>query len=345
MKKILVMLYLSIIAVHVHAMQHVQPWTWLYQKVFSPQELTSEKNERVVSFAKENVQPFTQLVFTWNAQRPQNGFFSFWVQSHNAHTKKWSEWYKMFEWGEDVQKSFVGGRKDGTRYCHVRFETSQDKADGFRIKIIAHEGIPLTLLKAVFVSASDFTLFTEESVNKALAQLPTVMIDTVPKTSQFTINHHKNGSMCSPTSCSMLVGYLLGRSLDPLEFAHKSFDHGLNVYGSWPFNMAHAYEQSGGTCLFATARLNSFYGLYQRLQKGIPVVVSVRGYIEGAPKVYENGHLLLVIGWDAQNQCVVCHDPAVKHDEGVLICYPIKSFLHAWERSHRLAYLAEPLIK
>lgn len=140
----------------------------------------------------------------------------------------------------------------------------------------------------------------------------------------------------------MLLGYLLGQEIDPLEFAEHSFDTGLDAYGSWPFNMAHAFERSGGEVYFAAARLNSFAGLYQRLKQGIPVVVSVRGYLAGAPKIYSHGHLLMVVGFDSERQRVICHDPAFPSDEKIFTSYPLKGFLMAWERSHRLAYLAEP---
>ena len=148
--------------------------------------------------------------------------------------------------------------------------------------------------------------------------------------------------MCSTTSCSMLVSFLMNTMVDPLDFAQHSLDSGLNAYGSWPFNVAHAFELCGGKYFFSVARLPSFRELHHHIYRGIPVVVSVRGYLQGAPKVYSNGHLLLVVGWDAKRKQVICHDPAFKKSRKTLKRYDIASFLSAWERSHRLAYIAEP---
>jgi hypothetical protein len=107
--------------------------------------------------------------------------------------------------------------------------------------------------------------------------------------------------------------------------------------------MAHAFEEAEGKMLFAVSRFNSFENLYNHLRKGIPVAVSVRGHIHGAPRTYNNGHLLVVVGYDSKTKQVICHDPAVSETKLVKIKYPLKSFLQAWERSHRLAYLADPL--
>ena len=82
--------------------------------------------------------------------------------------------------------------------------------------------------------------------------------------------------------------------------------------------------------------------MYTLLQRGIPVVVSVRGPLQGAPRPYAGGHLLVVVGWDAEKQQVLCHDPAFASDAKTAKGYNIKDFLEAWERSTRLIYLAEP---
>jgi hypothetical protein len=128
------------------------------------------------------------------------------------------------------------------------------------------------------------------------------------------------------------------KACDPYTFAQHVYDDGLKVYGSWPFNTAHAFEKSGGTHQYAVVRYNSFRDIHAQLTKGFPVVVSVRGYIQGAPKSYDNGHLLMIVGFDARKQRVICHDPAGKYKSTTLKLYPVASFLTAWELSKRLVY-------
>jgi hypothetical protein len=318
-------------------------WTWLYQKQFSQAELEAHAHQKTVTFIRDVVPAYTQLVFSWNALRPERGFFSFWVQSRDQATKKWGVWQKMIDWGAGVQRSYMGDKHDGSQYIHVRLEMdSGSYADAFRIKIVPHEGSSLALLKSIFVCISDFTKFRSENPAQG-EHLTSVIVPNVPKKSQFSLDHERNFALCSPTSCSMLLGYLCGQPIDPISFAYQSYDSGLNAYGSWPFNMAHAFERCGGNFYFTTMRFNAFSHLHQRLQQGIPVVVSVRGVLVGAPKVYHSGHLLVVVGFDAQKQQVLCHDPAFKADEDIFQAYALHHFLPAWERSHRLGYLAEPV--
>lgn len=74
------------------------------------------------------------------------------------------------------------------------------------------------------------------------------------------------------------------------------------------------------------------------LAQGSPVAVSVRGSLPGAPKSYNDGHLMVIIGYDAQNGLVIAHDPACATDHTTVRKYPLVDFLRAWEKSHRLTY-------
>ena len=118
------------------------------------------------------------------------------------------------------------------------------------------------------------------------------------------------------------------------------FDQGLDSYGSWPFNMVHAFELCQGAYWWRVIRMNSFKQLYALLHHNYPVAVSVRGALPGAPKAYNDGHLMVVIGYDASTQSIICYDPACAYDRTSVRKYPLADFLRAWEKSHRLAYCA-----
>lgn len=323
-----------------------EPWTWLHRKVFSKQDSIENGQKKEIAFVKEGCESFTQLVFSWNALRDKKGYFSFWVRVHNKTNGQWGSWHKMVEWGSGVQRSFVSKGKDNTRYLHVRLELDgEDHADAFCIKILSHDDADLSLIKSFAVALSDYQKFKPELIDKKGLKFSSVRIKSVPKKAQLSLDHIRSNHMCSPTSCSMLTSFLAGNDIDALNFAHKSFDEGLDAYGSWPFNTAHAFELCDQKAWFAPVRLHSFQRLHNQLKQGIPVVVSVRGMIEGAPKSYDNGHLLVVVGWDSQKQLVICHDPAFDHADKIVKQYPVKSFLSAWERSYRLAYLADLIVK
>jgi hypothetical protein len=104
-------------------------------------------------------------------------------------------------------------------------------------------------------------------------------------------------------------------------------DQTFDIYGNWVFNTA-------ATEKFRVTRLASFEELYTHL----PAVVSVQGPLEGAPLPYLSGHLLVVRGWEAGRVLVM--DPAFPTHEETLTSYPIESFLAAWDRRRRLAYIS-----
>lgn len=323
--------------------QEYEPWTWLYHKTLNQteKELFAAKKELI--FQKETDHAFSQLMFSWNAFRPEQGHFSFWVQARDAHTHAWGVWHKMSEWGNNIQVSYTAPGDGHTKYEHVRLESQRGKkSDGFRIKIVAHEGTLTDLMHACTVCVSDFAKFNPEDA-QSLTELPSIKVRNVPKYSQFLLDHPRKDGLCSPTSCSMLTSYILQDAIDPVQFAERAYDAGLGVYGSWPFNMAHAFERCGGTWRFCVARFASFKLLHAWMERGIPVIVSVRGPLQGAATPYAQGHLLVVVGWDARSQEVICHDPAFSDPKKVRMRYAAADFLLAWERSRRLVYLADPL--
>lgn len=321
----------------------LEGWVWNYKKTFTAAQMQANVEKQTLFFEKADIPPFSQLLFSWNAFRPESGFFTFFSRTRDAATKQWGPWHKMIDWGHEVQRSYEDPKHSTSQYLHVRLEVDRNHlADAFIIKIVKNNGASFENVKALAVCTANFNNFKAESVSAALLALPSVYVKNVPRKSQRLIDHPRSGGMCSPTSCSMLTGFFTGKDIDPRGFAERVFDVGLNGYGTWPFNVAHAYERCAGSVLFFTTRMRSFKNLYNQLRRGIPIVVSVRGYLDGAPKIYESGHLLVVVGYDAKRHQLICHDPALPTDQATLKRYSLKTFLAAWERSHRLAYFAEP---
>jgi len=319
-------------------------WSWTYRKIFSDDEKFWNIGKKNLTFEKTETPDFSQLIFSWNAFRPKEGYFSFFIQS-KSQNNGWGQWHKMFDWGADIQKSYFS-KSDFTNYVYVRLESCLGAMlNAFRIKIESHKGADLGLLASFTVCITNFKKFKNQKIDHKLSFLPSIHIKNVPKQSQRTLDHPDSACLCSPTSCSMLTGFLTQTFVDPISFAAGAFDYGLQEYGSWPFNVAHAFERCDGEVVFSTVRMNSFSDLHESLMNGIPIVVSVRGYLQHAPKEYNNGHLLIVVGWDANKKNIICHDPAFYTDKSTEVKYLLGPFLRAWEKSHRLTYVAEPLRK
>lgn len=341
---LMVLAWMPIALTWIHDVSATNNWTWTYRKALSESDRKHLHSRSTLLFVKEAVPLFSQLIFSWNAVRPEQGHFSFYVQARNAKTKQWGAWHHMMDWGAGVQRSYASKTDGLSRYIHVRFEIEKGKrADGFRIKVKAQDGAPVARLFGFAATTANYTQLKAESCDNRIKQLASHYIAHVPKVSQFAVNHPDKDRICSPASCTMLVRYLTGQQIDLADFANKAFDYGLQVYGSWPFNTAHACEQLAGISWVFPTRLNSFVDLYKQLARNIPVVVSVRGSLPGAPKSYPHGHLMVVVGWDAQKKEVICHDPAFKAHKRTLRRYPFVDFVRAWEMSHRLVYWAEPI--
>lgn len=339
-KKLILISFLWIMSLH--SSNNVDPWTWIHHVRCNEIIRVTNNSKKTLFCEKIKVNPFTQLIFSWNIVRPQVGYFSFYVQVRDAETKRWGIWHHMADWGAGMQQSYLSKSDGVSSFVHVRLEVDNKKvADAYRIKIIPRDNASLSCIYAYSIATSNFNLFKAEQI--VSDNLASVYIKNVPLIAQFELEYEDNGRICSPVSCAMLVNYLTNTYQDPIAFALQSFDAGLGVYGSWPYNMAHAFEQCNGTFHFFVKRMNTFVDLHEQLIKGMPVIVSVRGNLPGALKPFPHGHLLIVVGWDKETRQVLCHDPAAESNEKVFKRYPIADFLPAWERSHRLAYVAEPV--
>lgn len=341
MQRIILLILLSIVPLCANS--SVGDWTSTYHKNCNEIVRVNNRNKKLLFFEQENVKPFTQLVFSWNALRPDQGYFSFYVQVRDAATQRWGVWHHMADWGANMQQSYLSKSDGFSSFVHVRLEVEKGKtADAFRIKVQPQKSASLSLVHNMSVALSDFALFKPE---KIVDNLSSVHIIGLPQMAQFALEHEDNGRICSPTSCAMVVDFLTQRDQDPLDFASKSFDTGLGVYGAWPCNLAHAFEQCNGKYNFFVRRMNGFADLHEQLMQGMPVVVSIRGSLPGALKPFPHGHLIVVVGWDNDTRQVLCHDPAAESHEKVFKRYPIADFLRAWECSHRLSYISQPNIK
>jgi len=315
-------------------------WTWLYRKTFTHDMQKQNAFAQEVFFTRSAINQFTQLVFSWNVLRSQKGYFSFFIQVRDAATKQWGIWHHMVDWGATIQKTYISKSDGVSSYVHVRLELETKKmADGFRLKVVAHDEASLQSLQGLYITTSNFNAFKEEDSTRVSEKMCSVMIKDVPRIAQFSLGHEDHPRMCSPVSCSMVMGYLTKKMYDPLACARGVFDTGLSVYGSWGCNCAYAFDMIQGLVSVYVKRCNSFRDIHQSLCHKVPVIVSVRGVLPGALKPFPHGHLLVVVGWDQDMQEVICHDPAAYDEQSVLKRYSLISFLHAWERSHRLVYM------
>ncbi len=150
---------------------------------------------------------------------------------------------------------------------------------------------------------------------------------------------------CSPTSMSMIVGYW-AQDPGPCEPKVRAavdgvYDWVYEGHGNWPFNTAYAATRGFEA---SVARFRSLAEAEPWIAAGVPVGMSYAwkpGQLSGAPVSSSDGHLGVLVGFDANGDPVV-NDPAGKAD-AIRRTYRRAELENVWlTHSGGTAYLVYP---
>lgn len=287
------------------------------------------------TWREESLAPFDELMISWNTPRPPRGNYLFYV---SVKIDRWSPWLLYASWGRDGQKSFKSKTEEPPVQVYqdaVSILNSQ-KATGFQIKVTLDDRTtPVSIAQLHVYTNSDWTQAITQSQNYTAS--PQLELKGL---SQMALNHPRNQDLCSPTSTIAVVRYLSNdNTIDPVYFASHVWDEGFDIYGNWVFNVAQASSSLGPIWSSWVERLSGFDPIYESLQAGLPTIVSVRGPLSGSALPYAKGHLMAVIGYDAQEKKVICMDPAFPSNEESLVSYDFADFMQSWQRRGKIAYV------
>src|SRR5207237_576547 len=143
-----------------------------------------------------------------------------------------------------------------------------------------------------------------------------------------TIEEKDPGSICSPTSLSMVLDFH-GFKKTTREICEGVYDHGDKIYGNWPFNTANAHRVSGMESY--VVRASGLEQLEAEIAAGRPAVTSHRwskGDLSNGSINSTNGHLIAVVGFTDDGDVVV-NDPAAKPG-GVRRTYKRREYFKTW---------------
>jgi len=308
-------------------------------KVFHYQLSINEKKETEILWEQITDNPFNELIISWNAERPQKGYYAIYVSILDT---RWSPWLPYAHWGSEEQQSFDTKTSD---HKVSLFQDTLELLDGtssmgFRVKVKAVNGAHLLGFEAIHAAASDLSY-----LQKLIIKPPIKSVSLkVPSLSQIPLPHKRAQHICSATSTTAALRFLLQNpAIDPVKFADKVWDKGFDIFGNWSFNVAQAYTVLGKDWQCWVARLTSFQDIMNSLSKKIPFVVSVKSPLPGSAKPYAEGHLVLVTGYDANHHRVMCMDPAFPTDSETQIFYAFEDFIPAWKRRNYIAYMFKPI--
>ena len=146
---------------------------------------------------------------------------------------------------------------------------------------------------------------------------------------------------CSPTSTAMVLGYygiapaptgVTPGHVDAVvdHTARMVYDHGYEGTGNWAFNTAYAATLVAGDSY--VTRMRDLREAEDHIAAGVPLIVSIafgRNQLTGAPISASNGHLLVVVGFEADGDVVV-NDPAGASNGEVRRTYDRAEFERIW---------------
>lgn len=295
--------------------------------------------------------PFSQAVPSWNADTPSGTWVE--IQLRARIGAQWTGWYNLGVWSSSdnsVTRHSVSGQADARAYIDVDtlkigtrarpatatayqmkvrlFSTNRDMLPSLRNAAVALSTTPIT--------PNRFAAGDSANWNKSLS---------VPECSQMV--YPDGGEVwCSPTSVAMVLGYWAGRtgscSTDVRAAVGGVYDRVYKGHGNWPFNTAYAANPGMEAYVI---RFTSMAQAETWVAAGVPVIMSVswgRNQLTGAPIAASNGHLMVLIGFDASGNPIV-NDPAAPSNEAVQRTYKRAELEKLWlQGSGGTAYLVYP---
>ena len=294
---------------------------------------------------------FTRAVPSWNAQTPPGTWIEVHVRAQLAG--RLTRFYNLGVWAQDgstVERHSVDDQRDEDARVAVDTLMLGDTvpaADAFQVRVRLFsarpaEATPTLTLAAVTAST------TPQQPSSPSAGDPTRWgrVLEVPTCSQRA--YPDGGEVwCSPTSTSMVVGFWAKDTgaCEPRVRAAVAgvYDWVFDGHGNWPFNTAYGAAATGLEGY--VTRLPGLAEAERWIAAGVPLVVSYSwtdGQLPGAPVSSSEGHLGVIVGFDASGNPVM-NDPAGASDGEVRRTYPRADFEALWlDHSGGTAYVIHP---
>ncbi|MBI3508526.1 MAG: C39 family peptidase [Chlamydiia bacterium] len=285
----------------------------------------------------QDSEPFDQLLLTWNGKRPSSGRYSFFISVRQSN--QWSPWLYYAEWGSCGQIMFSDNPKTSLALTHEgRLTVKKGTCDAFRILIEASGGARLDTLRHLFAALLSRPLLVAP---ESTAPLSSVQLTSFPRQSQITLRHPRSSDMSLPV-CMALTARYLEVNVSPLDIAAKVIDDDTGFYENWSFNIAEVSSYFPERTL-RLIYLSDFAALHSYLRQSLPVIVPISGWMRGGFRSYRMEHAICVIGYDAEEEKVLCIDPGFPSDKATFVSYDLADFLKSWGKHYNKAIVIAAL--
>jgi len=291
----------------------------------------------------------TALIPTWEATTPGRSLVRVEVRARDASGRT-GTWDTVADWsrtGRPVPRRTYSGQTDDLGRVDADTWLAAGSVTSWQVRVTLMRprgsSLAVSLERVGAVASADAT--AARPLSKPGPAAGTVL--AVPTYSQMVHRGHypKWGgggeAWCSPTSTAMVLAYY-GISPTPrgIEAGHADavvdhtarmvYDHGYRGTGNWAFNTAYAATLVGGDSY--VTRMRDLREAEDHIVAGVPLIVSIafgRNQLTGAPISASNGHLLVVVGFEADGDVVV-NDPAGATNAEVRRVYDRAQFERLW---------------
>ncbi len=293
---------------------------------------------------------FTEGIASWNAETPDDTWVE--TQLRVQIAGRWTEWYSMGVWAagcSTIERHSVGGEQgdaDAAVDTDTLMLSDGLEATAFQVKLrlfaLQPTISPQVRGAAVAISTTPLEPSDLEPGNPRAwgKRLP------VPQCSQMVYPDGGN-VWCSAVSVSMVLAYWAGDLDSPCEQRVRATVEGVydwlyDGHGNWPFNTAYAATHNLEGYV---ARFTSLAQAEVWIARGVPVIISYSwndGDLDGAAVLSSEGHLGVLIGFDAEGNPIV-NDPAAKTDAAVQRTYRRDQLETLWlQHSGGTVYIIAP---
>jgi hypothetical protein len=278
----------------------------------------------------------TELIPSWNVTTPRDTGVRFQIRTRERFSGAWSPWLYIGQWG----RTMIASSKDEpvAEFDHGMVYTDnlllERPASAFQVRA-SLQSFDLDrkinpMIRRIAVSYSGQARDAHQ--HRTFSQGQRVQDDwardlPVPFRAQGDAPRNISGSICSPTSTSMVMAFC-GVDRPTVENALAIYDEQADLFGNWGRAVARAGEC--GLDAWIT-RVRNWDQVKSFIAQGQPLIAAIRfkrGEFPSNVMRSTAGHLLVIRGFKP-NGDVICNDPASR-DKGNGVVYKADELARAW---------------